>query len=115
MKGMTTFATALGSFAGGLAFGLLLAPQSGQKTRQLIAARVKSELSRMEQQLQTLEAQLTALEKQFAAVSDEVRDRAQQTKENALDQILPSIPDDETEWSVKGSELEKDLRRLPRS
>jgi len=115
MKGITTIAVALGSFAGGVCLGILMAPQSGRETREQISTRVRGELSRLEGQLSNLETHLEELEDQITQISGDIRQKIRDKAEHAVDQVLPTIPDDPSVFKVEGGELEQDLRRMPRS
>ncbi|WP_456428456.1 YtxH domain-containing protein [Rhodocaloribacter sp.] len=108
------FWTALFAFAGGFTAGLLCAPHSGRKSREIIAGRVRAEGRRIEQQLRAMEEQLAALEAQVAAAGREVGEKVREAAERVVDQVTPTLAEDPEAWKVEDEELTRDLRRMPR-
>ncbi len=108
------FLTALFAFAGGFTAGLLCAPHSGRKSRDLIAARLQAESRRLEQQLHALEKQLAGLEAQVSETGREVSEKVRETAEKVVGQVSPNLPNDPEAWKVEGGELTSELRRMPR-
>lgn len=86
---------AAAAFVGGLATGLLLAPESGRDVRHRISRTAQGSISWMEHRLRDVEAQLHDLEKQLQA-------------------ITRRMPDEGAEWTLQGTDLIRDLRRMPR-
>ncbi|RMF53896.1 MAG: YtxH domain-containing protein [Bacteroidetes bacterium] len=108
------FTTALLAFAGGLAAGLLFAPESGRTSREKLAARIRAERRRLERQIQALEEQLGHLEEQIVSAGHEMGERVREAAHRAEEQITPDLPDDPEAFKVDDEEMAQDLRRMPR-
>lgn len=108
------FTTALAAFAGGFVAGLLLAPHSGQKMRQLIAKKAKAQSRWMEHQLEGLQDQVNTLKDEVHAASQQVGDKVRTATNEVVDQVLPNLPDEADAWGVEGQDVVGDLRRMPR-
>lgn len=105
--------TAVAGFAGGLLAGLLLAPQAGRATRRRLAESARDSTHWMEEQFHAFEHQLAEVEHQLQEAGTHLTDRVRAATQDAVDQYLPSMPDDET-WALGRDDLSRDLRHLPR-
>ncbi|GIV59587.1 YtxH domain-containing protein [Rhodocaloribacter litoris] len=106
--------TALLAFAGGVAAGILFAPDSGRASREKIAARLRAERRRIEQQLRAMEEQLSSLEAQLVSAGQEVGEKVREAAQRVQAQLTPDLPGDPDAWKVEDNELGRDLRRMPR-
>ena len=105
--------TAAAGFAGGLVLGLLLAPEAGRTTRRRLAESARDSTHWMEEQFHALEHQLEEVEHQLQEAGTHLTDRVRAATQSAVDQYLPSMPEDET-WGLGHDDLSRDLRHLPR-
>lgn len=114
MNANRNFLVAAAGFAGGVAAGVLFAPRSGDQTRRLISRQFLAPSRWFEDRLHAVERQLNALEKQLAATTSEFGEKLHEVTSKAVDQYVPSVPDDPAWEGVDGKELTRDLRRMPR-
>ena len=90
------------AFAGGVAFGLLLAPRSGRETRQQIVQQRQNTQRWMEQQMQQTQ-------QQFAENTQQAVERIREATQQTLETYLPI---DEQKWDREvGEGLRDDLDR----
>lgn len=102
------------AFAGGLAAGLLLAPQSGRTLRGMIAERARAQTRWVEQQLNTVEERLATVEDRLRESGQELGAKVREATQKAVDQVVPSLPDDPEEWNLEDKDVAGELRRMPR-
>ena len=110
----TQLLTAITAFAGGFIVGLLIAPQSGREARRRIAQSAQGSTRWIEDQLHSLEDQLGTLEQHIQSVSAQFGDKVRDVTHKAVDQYLPSFPEESNDWEMEGEDLERNLRHLPR-
>lgn len=110
----TQLLTAISAFAGGFIAGLLFAPQSGREARQRIVQTAQGSTQWIEDQIHSLEDQLGTLEQHIQSVSAQFGDKVREVTNKAVDQYLPSFPDEQNDWEMEGGDLERNLRHLPR-
>ena len=105
-----TIITGLLAFAGGFVAGILLAPESGAKTRKRISKEAQSQLRNLGKQLDGLEDRIDGLQKQVkeggAHLGERVVDKAKQ--------VMSSVSEEAADFSVAANDVAKDLRRMPR-
>lgn len=105
-----TIITALLAFAGGFVAGILLAPESGSKTRKRIGKEAQSQLRNLGKQLDGLEDRIDGLQKQVkeggAQLGERVVDKAKQ--------VIAGVAEEAADFSVEANDVAKDLRRMPR-
>jgi gas vesicle protein len=99
---------------GGVAAGLLLAPQSGRKLRGMIAERAKAQSRWAEQQLETLEERLSEVEERLRESAHHLAEQAREATHKATDQVFPDLPEDPQDWNIEGNDVAGELRRMPR-
>ncbi len=114
MKTTQTILLAAVAFAGGYLAGLLFAPASGRETRRRIARSAQEPSRWVGGQVHAFEARLAALEAQLQTLSRQFAEKMRETTQGALDQVLPSVPEDDEAWQIEGDELARNLRRMPR-
>lgn len=103
------------AFAGGLVTGLIVAPHSGKKMRRLIAGRLQEEMLRMEGKLDTVEERMEELEEKVVQATHDLGERVMAATREAVDQVVPDLPDDPEEWEMKKGDVAGSLRKMPRS
>jgi gas vesicle protein len=120
-----TIITGIVAFAGGLLAGILLAPDSGARTRKRIAKEAKSQLRNLGKQLDGLENRIEGLQKQVkesgSQFGERVVDAARQAGSHlgdkvadAAKQAVASAEKVEEAFHVEPNDVAKDLRRMPR-
>lgn len=116
-----TVLTALVAFAGGFLAGILLAPDSGAKTRERIAEEAKVRMRRLEGRLDSLQEQLAGLDdavKHTASdISRKVKSASTQVGQKfreATQQAVDVLPADADAFHVDPADVTGDLRRMPR-
>ncbi len=109
------FVTAVLAFAGGLVTGLLVAPHSGKKLREMISARVHHEMKRVEGKLHDVEDKVVDLEQRVVAASQDVSERVLEATKQAVDQVVPTMPDDPEAWGMAQKDVPASLRKMPSS
>ena len=102
------------AFAGGYLAGVLLAPRSGEETRQQIGERAKAQTRWVEQRIARLEDQIGKVEEQLRQKSGAFGDQVREAAQNAVDQVVPSLPDDPKAWGVGDDDVAGDLRHMPK-
>jgi len=108
-----TLLAVLAGFAGGFVAGLLFAPQSGSSTRKRIGDSMQASTKWAERRFHEIEKHIEALEERLVATGSEFSEKLSSTTKKAVDNLVPSIPDDAESWDLEGSELKQDLRRIP--
>ena len=64
--------------------------------------------------MQTIETQLGALERQIHAASVQFGEKMRGAAAKAIDQHVPSLPEDPDAWKMDREDLTHDLRKMPR-
>ena len=105
-----TIITGLLAFAGGFLAGVLLAPESGAKTRKRIAKEAQSQLRHLGKQLDGLEDRIEGLQKQVKESGAHLGERVV----GAAKQVVSTVAEEAAEIRVEANDVAKDLRRLPR-
>lgn len=93
---------ALGSFAGGLAVGLLFAPSPGQRTRRV--ARVGAHKTG-----RWLSHQVKATQQNIVEVGDEAADRLRKAAGEVVQKYVPDIVGDDAEWQEAYARTAKEV------
>ena len=107
--------TAMAAFAGGFVAGLLCAPQSGSVLRRRIGDSMQAPTQWAERHFHEIEEQIEALEKRLVATSSEFSEKLSAATKKAVENLVPSIPNETESWDLEGSEIKQDLRRIPGS
>ena len=110
----TQLLTAITAFASGFLVGVLFAPQSGREARRRIAETAQDSSRWMGDRLQAIETQLGALERQIHAASAQFGEKMRGGAAKAVDQHVPSLPEDTDAWKMDREDLTHDLRQMPR-
>ena len=109
----SVFFIAATAFGAGAVAGLLFAPASGTESRKKITGQVKAQTANLERQLREVEKNLTDLEEQVRVSGQELGSRVRTAANNAMDRLLPDVPEDES-WSMEKSDLTSDLPHIPK-
>ena len=110
----TQLLTAVTAFASGFLAGVLFAPQSGREARRRIAETAQDSTRWMGDRLQAIETQLGALERQIQAASAQFGEKMREAATRAVDQYVPSVPEDSDALKIDQEDLTHDLRQMPR-
>lgn len=105
-----TVITGLLAFAGGFLAGILLAPESGAKTRKKIAKEAQSQLRGLGKQLDGLETRIEGLQKQVRETGTHLGERVV----DAAKQVVTTVTEEAAEIRVEANDVARDLRRMPR-
>ena len=105
-----TILTGLLAFAGGFLAGVLLAPDSGSKTRERITKEAQSQLRNLGKQLDGLENRIDGLQKQVKEGGTHLGERVV----DAAKQVVSGAADEAADFTVEANDVAKDLRRMPR-
>jgi len=106
-----TIITGLLAFAGGFLAGILLAPESGTKTRKKIAKEAQSQLRNLGKQLDGLEDRIEGLQKQVKQTGSHLGEKVV----DAAKQVVSTVTEEAADFKVEQKEVAKDLRRMPRN
>ena len=106
--------TAVVAFAGGFLAGVLFAPQSGREARRRIAETAQDSTRWMGERLQAVETQLGAVEQQIQAAGAQFGEKMRGAAGKAVDQYVPSVPDDADALQIDQEDVDHDLRHMPR-
>lgn len=116
-----TLLTAVVAFAGGFLAGILLAPDSGAKTRERIADEAKARMRRLEGRLDSLQEQLAGLDDAVKNTASDLSRRVKaastqvgQKFRDATHQAVDVLPTDADAFHVDPGDVTGDLRRMPR-
>lgn len=105
--------TAAAAFSGGLLAGLLFAPQSGRRARAGIARRARGSHDWLTDRFRAVETRLGRLEDQVQDIGEQLSERLRTTTSQALDQVLPGLPEGDPAWSLDSREIARELRDMP--
>ncbi len=116
-----TLLTALAAFAGGLLTGILIAPDSGARTRERIADEARARMKRLEGRLDSIQEQLSGLDDVLGRKTADLTRRARQVGEQVSARVRSAaheagsvVPDDPDAFHVDSGEVAHDLRRMPK-
>ena len=108
-------ATTVIAMAAGFVVGVLLAPQSGQRTRRQIADQAREHLKVAESQLDAVEEQLAELNDRVRETGQELSGKIKKAAQDVVEQHIPDLADGISDWSEDGEkEVVKDLRNMTR-
>lgn len=109
-----TLIVGLTAFAGGLIAGLLIAPESGEKSRRRLAAAARQQIDRLEGQVRTLERRLHEMEDDVRSSGRDIADRVRTATADAAHAVLPDLGDEDEPWELGRQDVAHSLRRMPR-
>ena len=110
---LSNVAAVAAAFTTGFVAGILLAPRSGESTRQQITDNARERMKSAEKQLEALEAQLADLNEKVQEQGKDLSENLRKAAQEMIDTHLPNLSGSEGNWSEGGEdEVVKDLRRI---
>ena len=103
------------AFATGFVAGILLAPRSGNHTRQRLTDQARDQLHSAEKQLEVVEHQIADLNDRIHETGRTLSGKIRKAASEIVDQHIPDLAEDTEQWSKGGEEeVMKDLRNITR-